>query len=262
MTRVPRMVAALLGAAALACALPPLRNRMEPGIDGYAVFAARSPESPGDLYATGAGGGAVIQLTFSLPMESGPVLSPDGLVIAFFRQRDAADSLGRQLRLLNLLNGREREVPLPKGMQAPSRLAWEGTRALLVRAEGFTWRASVPPEAPSWTRLDGSERVRADSAFLLAVGTPSFARVEPCAGGGICAVGVSGAPQVLHPTGHDPARWGRDSIAFFVDDRIVVRAVGPSRPRELKLDRAPREPTSLSFFPGTLRRRPNALEPD
>lgn len=216
--------------------LPPMRHRIEAGEDAYVVFVADAPDGRGDLWAMHTGGGESVQLTFSLPAESAPALSPDGDVIAFLRARSSADTVHRRVWLMNLLNGAERELELPEEAGAPTRVAWDGRGHLVVRTSDGAWLLDAPPAPAEPRRVMPSESVRADSAFAVYAGDPPFARIEACAAGdGLCVVGDSGAPTALAPRGRDPIAWGADSVGYLEGSELVVRPVGPGLARRARL---------------------------
>ncbi len=100
-----------LASALAACSgLPPLRHKFEVGRDSYVILVADAPDGRGDLWAMSPEGSDIVQLTFSLPAEWSPRLSPSGDVIAFLRSREQGDTARTRIWLLNLLNGSEREV--------------------------------------------------------------------------------------------------------------------------------------------------------
>ena len=137
-----RRSAVLLGLSLAACSgLPPLRHKFEVGRDSYVILVADAPDGRGDLWAMSPEGSDIVQITFSLPAEWSPRLSPSGDVIAFLRSREQGDTARTRIWLMNLLNGSERELTLPDSSGAPTALAWaEGGRALLVR----TTRTDLP----------------------------------------------------------------------------------------------------------------------
>jgi hypothetical protein len=214
-----------------------MRHRIEAGRDAYVVVVADAPDGRGDLWAVHAAGGEAVQLTFSLPAESGPRLSPHGDVVAFLRARNTVDTVYRRVWLMNLLSGAERELVLPEEAGVPRAVAWgaEG-RVLLVRTSAATWLVNAPPARPDPQRLVGSDVARADSAFAVLVGSPPFARIVPCEGApGICSVDASGNAAVISPVGREPVAWGPDSVAWLEGDEIVVRPAGPGRSRRARL---------------------------
>jgi hypothetical protein len=213
-----------------------MRHRIEAGEDPYVVFVADAPDGRGDLWAMNTGGGESVQLTFSLPAESRPALSPDGDVIAFLRARSSADTVHRRVWLMNLLNGAERELELPEGAGAPSEVAWRDRSALLVRTSDGTWLLSAPPAPADPRRVAAAEAAPADSAFAVHVGAPPFGRVAACGGGaGLCVVDATGGASSLAPGGRDPVAWGADSVGYLEGAELVVRPVGPGRARRARL---------------------------
>lgn len=216
--------------------LPPMRHRIEAGEDPYVVFVADAPDGRGDLWAMNTGGGESVQLTFSLPAESRPALSPDGDVVGFLRARSSADTVHRRVWLMNLLNGAERELKLPEGAATPIEVAWLGRGALLVRTSDGTYLVDAPPAPADARRVAPAEAARADSAFAVHVGEPPFGRIAACAdGSGLCVVDAAGQASSLAPGGRQPIGWGADSVGYLEGSELVVRPVGPGRIRRARL---------------------------
>ncbi|MFZ5623335.1 MAG: TolB family protein [Gemmatimonadota bacterium] len=233
----------LLGSAC-SSALSPLKNKIKVGEEDFAVFAADGPGGQSDLFAVLAAGGSVHQLTFTQLAEDAPALSPDGGGVAFLRARAGADSGSRRVWVMNLLNGAERELPLPDGAGAPSEVAWSRDgRSIYVRTDAGLYRVAAPPADPAPARVSGTDSLAADSALALVLGDPPLARVTPCPAGvaGICVTTVTGETQVLEKEGRDPTRWGPDSLGFFVGDGndFEVRPLGGGRSRRLLWKRVP-----------------------
>jgi hypothetical protein len=213
-----------------------MRHRIEAGEDPYVVLVADAPDGRGDLWAMNTGGGESVQLTFSLPAESRPALSPDGDVIAFLRARSASDTVHRRAWLMNLLNGAERELELPEGMGAPIEVAWRGRGALLVRTTDGTYLLDTPPAPADPRRVSPAEAARADSAFAVHVGDPPFGRVSACSdGSGLCVVDGAGRASSLAPGARAPIAWGADSVGYLEGSELVVRPIGPGRARRARL---------------------------
>ena len=250
-----RSLSVLLPALALAaCSLPPLRGKAEIGKDRYAVFAADVPGGT-DLFAVLPTGGAPIPLTFSPVEESDPALSPDGATVLFLRHERRGSEDHRTVWLLNLLSGIERELVLPASWKAvPERAAWSADgHVVYVRTIGGTPRATArfaaPPADGTPALVTGAEQARADSSFLVLLGSPAFAAVAEC-GDGLCTVGADGASTPLASPAREPARWGADSVGYFTGDRFAIRPLGPGRTRILEWSPAPANPRHVTFFPG------------
>ena len=110
--------------ALIACGtVAPLRGKIDVGRESYVVFVGGSGMS-GDLYAVGADGGPAHTITFSAVAELRPALSPDGSSVAFLRGLSLRDSTPASVWIMNLLNGAERELPLPQTSGAPQRVGW------------------------------------------------------------------------------------------------------------------------------------------
>ena len=232
--------------------LPPLRGEMEIGRDPYAVFVGgEGPNS--DLYAVRPEGGPPVRITFTNVAELAPALSPDGGGLAFLRGVSLRDSTPASIWVMNLLSGSERELVLPKGAGRPIGVGWEpGGKSLIVSASKGLYEFNAPPAHPDPRPVPVSERARAESTLAVLLGDPVFTRVVPCkARRDLCVVGATGKPGLLAQAVRDPVRWGGDSVAFFVGDRLQVRPLGPGRGRMLMMSKAPERPRGMTFFPGT-----------
>jgi hypothetical protein len=230
--------------------LPPLRGQMEIGSDAYAVFVGGAG-SNSDLYAVRPGGGQPVAITFTTVAELRPALSPDGGALAFLRGASLRDSTPASVWVMNLLSGSERELGLPQGAGRPIQVGWEpaGT-SLILRAERGLYRVNAPPLAPAPRAVPAPERTRAESTLAVLLGNPVFATVIPCQTRDDLCVSAAGAPGLLAREARDPARWGDDSVAFFVGDELEIRPLAKGRPRRLSWTRIPASPRQLTFFPG------------
>lgn len=230
--------------------LPPLRGQMEIGSDAYAVFVG-GPGGNSDLYAIRPDGGRPVAITFTNVAELRPALSPDGGAVAFLRGASLRDSTPSSVWVMNLLSGSERELVLPKGAGRPAQVAWEpaGT-SLILRAERGLFRVNAPPVPPAPGAVPTHEGTRAESTLTVRLGNPVFATVVPCETPDDLCVRAEGTPGLLARRAHDPARWGDDSVAFFVGDELEVRPLSKGRPRRLVWTHAPERPRQLTFFPG------------
>lgn len=247
--------AALLGLGLLAACgeFSPLRHRFEPGRDRYLVFVADAPDGRGDLWAMDPDGAEPVQVTFSLPAEFAPALSPEGGLVAFLRARDEADTLHRAVWLVNLVNSAERELPAPKGAGTPLAVAWlEGNRTLAVRTTRGLWRVAAPPAPTDWAPLAGADSAAAGLALAVRVGEPAFARIVPCAGhaADLCAVTPADSVQLLAKDAHDAVHWGADSVGYVQGSELVVRPVGPGQARRVALRPSLVRPRGFTWFPG------------
>jgi hypothetical protein len=225
---------------------------MEIGRDPYAVFVGGDgPNS--DLYAVRPDGGPPVRITFTNVAERAPALSPDGAELAFFRGASLRDATPATVWVMNLLNGSERELVLPKGAGTPVQVGWEprgGT--LIVSASKGLYRFAAPPAPPDPRPVAAAERAGADSSLAVLLGNPVFTRVVPCErAGDLCVRGDSGGSALLARSARDPLRWGGDSVAFFVGDEVEIRPLGPGRPRRLVWANPPNHPREMTFFEGT-----------
>jgi hypothetical protein len=232
--------------------LSPLSNKLEIGQESYFVFVADGEEELGDLFAAAPTGGPAYQVTFTRLDERAPVLSPDGVVLAFLR-RSHGDSGRTEPVMMNLVSGGERTV---QGAGEVTALAWsaDGKRLYLRGASGIM--AIDAPPAPTVIRpVESAEYPGADSAFKVLLGDPPIGEAIVCADGGICASLASGT-TVLAAEGRSAARWGSDSLAYSVGNDLVIRPLGGGATRLVRFTgniRDPRQPTLFSVV-----RRPPA----
>lgn len=241
---------------AMACeGLAPLRGRIDVGREAYIVFVGGGGRAGGDLYAVRTEGGVAVPITFTAVGEMRPALSPDGIAVAFLRGESLRDSVPGSVWVLNLLNGAEREMPLPKGAGRPHRVGWSSDgQALVVAADSGMYRADAPPKPVRSHRVPQAERATAESSLSVLLGRPVFARVVPCANGtDLCVQGDTGSPGPLAAEARDAARWGDDSVAYLKGGSIWVRPLGPGRARPLQLSNATRPRQITAFLPQTAR---------
>jgi hypothetical protein len=248
-----QLLAALGVTSVLACdaTLPPLRGKAEVGRDAYVVFVGGSGTSS-DLYAVRSDGGAAIPITYTPVAELAPALAPDGGSVAFLRARALGDSTPATIWVMNLLNGADRELPLPSGAGTPTQLGWsrEGT-SLFVRTDRGIYRLAAPPKKSESQLVAPVARAAAESSLAVLLGDPVFARVVHCEQvDELCVVGESGAPGFLARGAQQALRWGGDSVALLIDQRVEIRPLGPGRPRRLSWSNLPEHPRQLTFFPG------------
>jgi hypothetical protein len=236
----------------IACGtLPPLRGKIEVGRDSYVIFVGGTGLG-GDLYAVRAEGGPAYPITFTPVAELRPALSPDGAEVAFFRGASLRDSTPASLWVMNLLNGSDRELKLPKDAGTPERVGWtsNGT-SLVVRTSSALYRVDAPPARPNPRVVPPEERAVAESTLAVLLGDPVFARVTPCQRpDDLCVVSRSGRPSLLAQAASDPTRWGSDSVAFFAGELLQIRPLAKGRPRLLHWSEVPARPRQLTYFQG------------
>jgi hypothetical protein len=223
---------------------------MEIGSDAYAVFVGGAGSNT-DLYAIRPDGGQPVAITFTTVAELRPALSPDGGALAFLRGASLRDSTPSSAWVMNLLSGSERELPLPKGAGLPVQIGWElGGTSLVLRAEHGIYRVNAPPLRPDPKAVPAHEVRKAESTLAVLLGQPVFATVVPCEDPQDLCVSADGSRGLLARGAHDAARWGNDSVAFFVGNDVEIRPLGKGRPRRLAWTRVPDSPRQLTFFPG------------
>ncbi|HET9132759.1 MAG TPA: hypothetical protein VFN90_00510 [Gemmatimonadales bacterium] len=219
-----------------ACNVSPVRSRVKVGEEAYLVFVAEGSDRRTDLFVVPASGGNVARLTFTPVVERSPALTSRGDMLAFLRVADDAIGGAPGVVVMNMLNGAERLIALPDSAGAVTQVAWrDDDAALWLRTGTGLWTVNAPPAASDARPVTGSEAAVADSALTLWVGTPRFARVVPCADGGVCVVPPAGDTARVSPTGRDPTRWGSDSLAWFEGDELFVRSLGRGIPRRVPL---------------------------
>lgn len=233
---------ALLALGGCRVSLSPLQNRIALGQESFLVLAATGEGRAGDLYALKPAGGEVWPVTYTLVDERLPAIAPNGVGLAFVRRAGGRDDVV----VMDLSTGAERRA-LRLAADSVTGLAWRGQEELWIRTTGGAWRARRAGE-PTPLDVPAAER---DSAFLALLGEPAFAAAGPCdTAPGVCVRTADGAESPLAPAGRDAARWGADSVAYFLGDRLVVRPLGPGREREVRWHPAPVTPRAVSYFPG------------
>jgi hypothetical protein len=232
---------------------------MEVGRDAYAVFVAGVGQGGGgDLYGVRTEGGPAVQVTFTTVGEMRPALSPDGSTVAFLRGRSPRDSTPASVWLMSLQSGTDRELELPRDAGAPTEVAWaRDGRTLVVRTNGGgLYRVTAPPAKPEASAVPAAGRAAAESSLAVLLGHPAFARVVPCAEpGALCLQSDSGTPGLLAGGARDAMRWGDDSVAYFLGNRVEIRPVGPGRARQLDLPNPPEAPREMTVFLGAAESR-------
>jgi hypothetical protein len=231
--------------------LPPLRGKIDVGREPYAVLVGGSGMNA-DLYAVRAEGGPAYPITFTPVAELAPALSPEGTDLAFLRGRSLRDSTPASVWVMNLLNGAERELRLPKGADPPQRVGWTSDgKSLIVGTTGSLYRFNAPPARPRPEPVPQADRAAAESTLSVLLGDPVFARVVTCRNGTyLCVETGRGAPGILAQSARDPLRWGPDSVAFFVHDLLQIRPLARGRPRILNWSDVPARPRQMTFFAG------------
>ena len=244
------LAAGVTGAASCRVSLSPLQNHVAVGQENYVIFEAdgEGEAGQGDLYAVLGAGGTVFPLTYTRVAESHPVLSPDGVMVAFLRSRQAGDSTDARVVVMNLLNGAERVVWRADQGRMPYRLGWHPRDPeLFIATTGGVLRATVPP-APLAV-VPAEDAALADSALAVMIGSPPFARVGQCAGGvELCVVTPAGDEQVLLAGARDAFRWGPDSVAYVVGASLNIRPLAGGHDRVLRWTKPPRDPRHPTVF--------------
>ncbi len=235
--------------AALGCrgTLSPLSNRIDIGQEPYFLFVADGEDGLGDLFAAKPAGGEAYQVTFTRLDERSPVLSPDGVVLAFLR-RSHGDRGQSVPVLMNLASGSERMV---KDAGEVDALAWnaDGTQ-LYLRGPAGIMAVNAPPGPMTIRKVEAADYPRADSAFKVLLGDPPVGEAMPCQEGGVCASLASGI-TVLAAEGRSPSRWGSDSLAYSVGNDLIIRPLGGGATRTMRFTGAPpRNPRQVSPFQG------------
>ena len=221
------------------CGLSPIDHRIKLGEEPFMVFVGEGTDHNTDLFTTTAGGGPVYQLTFTRVVERAPELSHDGIMVAFLRMRDTLPGTRRDVVIMNLENGAEKTIPLPATAGLARSLGWgAGEGVVYVRTDDGLWQVDVPPSGGEATAVPEADVETATRTLSGWLGQPPFAEAFDCPAG-VCLVGPRRDTTVLSTTGHDPMRWGTDSVAWFEGHEIVVRPLGTGRVRRFSLKDAP-----------------------
>jgi hypothetical protein len=232
--------------------LSPLRGKIDVGREPYAVFVGGEGTSV-DLYAVRSNGGPVFPLTYSAVAELKPALAPNGTDLAFLRGHSVEDTTAATVWVMNLLNGAERELALPQDAGPPRRVGWTWDgEFVVVQTKNGLYRFSAPPGQAEAEVVSPEDRAAAESTLAVLLGDPVFARVVTCPRKprDLCVVTRKGRSALLAQAVRAPLRWGPDSVAFFVGDRVQIRPLGRGRGRMLLWSNWPKRPREMTFFPG------------
>lgn len=231
--------------------LPPLKGEIAIGQDAYGIFVG-GDDYASDLYAYDPSRHAILPLTYTAVAELAPALAPQGTHVAMLRAGTLRDSMPGTAWVLDLRNGAERELRLPRRTGVPRRIGWRRDgAAIFVAADSGIYRFDAPFGHVKAVAVQGAEGAVADSSFAVLVGEPVFAEVVRCKDqDGLCVVNDSGVPDVLELGAHDPVRWGADSVGYFIRDALEVRPLGPGRARRAEWPNPPLRPRAMTFFPG------------
>lgn len=244
-----RVVLVLLLVTACRVSLSPLQNHIAPGEEPFAVFVAQGEGNTGDLFAVRPAGGVSFPVTYTRVRELAPALSPSGTSLAFIREATPGSPETRRVVVMNLLNGAERILPaVPAPVEA---IAWDpGGVQLFLRTGSGTYALAAPPAEAAPRALDSLQALVADSAFLVLLGSPAFARATECPEVGVCLELPHGERSVIDAEGRGAVRWGSDSVGYFVGNTFTVRPLGAGRARQVGLTPPRVEPRELTYFPG------------
>jgi hypothetical protein len=240
------------------CSVTPLTNKIEVGEEAFVVAVGEGSDGMTDLYAAPAGGGAFLRLTFNRPVESSPRLSASGRLLVYLR-RTEAEAGASDVVVLDLTNGAEERVALPRKGGAPTAVAWfERDSRLAVRTDSGLYGFAAPSAAAVPTRLQGADSARADSALGVPLGAPIAAMVVSCAApevagrrvparGGLCVRTAGDEIAPLDSLGRDPVRWGADSVGYFTPAGFEVRPLAGGRSRRPEWGGAPARLRDLTY---------------
>lgn len=245
---------ALLLLVGTGCGLTPLDRRIAVGEDPFLIFVAEGIDGATDLFASTPAGENAIQLTFTRQAEQLPALAPGGTMVAYVRGDTAA---GLSFVVLNLLSGAERDLPLPDSFGLPTALGWtRDGAAIALRTPRGVMMTDAPPGQLGFYPVTDQLTPSADSALAVLLGEPPFARVVDCEAGDafaeegrtLCVESTNGEQSLLVAGATNPMRWGRDSVAYQIETRIVIRPLGGGRSRQIEWRGPQTEPRSATLF--------------
>ena len=223
----------------LACGVSPIDHRIKLGEEPFVVFVGEGNDQNTDLFTTTTAGGEVYQLTFTRVIERAPALDHRGGMVAFLRMRDTLPGTRRDLVIMSLETGAEKTFSLPAAAGVPRAIGWSADdRTVYLRADGGLWGAAIATSGEAVASVSEADTLMASQATAVWLGQPPFAQAIPCPTG-LCVIGPRHDTAALSASGHDPMRWGRDSVAWFEGDEIVVRPLGAGRARRVVLKGAP-----------------------
>jgi hypothetical protein len=174
-------------------------------------------------------------------------------MVAFVRRPVADPDSRATLVIMNLINSAEREVPLPADLGTPQRVGWDWDgRTLYVRGEARVMATPAPPAQTALEQIGPEHRrwLEADTALAVLVGTPAFARVQPCTGETreFCVVSPDGEETRLGASLRHPFRWGADSLGYLERGRLLVRPLAGGPLARRGLGQRPANPRQLSYW--------------
>ncbi len=243
-----RLLAAGLAVLGLGgCGFSPLMNQLAVGEVPIIIMVGEAANGHTELFASHSAGGQVTRLTYTPHVEWSPKLAGSGGLLVFLRQRTVGDTSTANAVVMNLLSGNERLIQLPDEAGRPTEVAWAlDESAIFIRTANDTWQVSVPPADPSPVLLDPVTPA-ADSAFTVVLGEPHFAVASLCGKPvKICVASVDGSTVELGE-GHSPFRWGTDSLAWFADNDLYVRSLGPGSFRRVEWSNPPLNPREATY---------------
>jgi hypothetical protein len=224
---------------ALGCGLSPIDHRIKLGEEPFVVLVGEGNDRNTDLFTTTTSSGHVYQLTFTRVIEQAPALANGGGMVAFLRLRDTLPGTRRDVVVMILENGAEKTIPLPATAGLALALGWRaGDSVVYIRTDRGLWQANIPVSGSEATAVSSADSIVASQVTGAWLGQPPFAQAIQCPAG-ICIIGPRHDTTTLSATGHDPMRWGRDSVAWFEGSEIVVRSLGAGRARRVMLKDAP-----------------------
>ena len=231
------------------CSVTPLTNKISVGEEAFVLAVGEGPDGMTDLFAAPAHGGAFARLSFNRMVESAPRLSEGGRMVAYLRRAPGAAE-PPEVVVLDLGNGAEERVALPREAGSPAAVAWlPNNSRIAVRADSGLFGFAPPSAAAVPARLHGADSARADSALGVPLGSPVAAMVVACDGGGLCVRTADAAVSPLDRGGHGAVRWGADSVGYFTGAGFEVRPLAGGRSRHPEWSGAPAHLRELTYAP-------------
>ena len=240
----------MAGLLASGCGVTPLTNRIKVGEEPFVIAVGEGPDGQTDLFSAPAGGGTFSRLTFSPPEERFPAIAPAGDKVAFLRAARGRSGPPWALVILDLLTNDEQTAPLPADAGEPERLGWSRDGSRVVVSAGGYFAVSVGDNGRTLAGVPGDSTALADSLSRPLLGEPVRGLVRDCANGGLCILAVTGEVTPLDGGARDAARWGADSVGYFLEGAFLVRPLAGGNSRRPVWTGSPAGLRQLTHHPG------------
>lgn len=231
------------------CGVTPLTNKIKIGEEAFVIGVGEGPDGQTDLFAAPAGGGTFSRLTFSPPEERLPAIAPGGDKVAFLRAAHGRSGPPWALVILDLMTNEEQAAPLPAEAGNPERLGWTRDGSRVVVSAGGYFVLTAADGSRVFGRIPEDSSALADSLSRPMLGQPARGMVRECANGGLCILAATGEVTPLESGATDAARWGADSVGYFLGGVFEVRPLSGGHSRRPPWTGAPSGLRQITHHP-------------